>query len=1125
MAKANIPFLAFNRGLISPKALARVDLDRTKLSAEVFTNWLPKTQGAMTLRPGTKYLGGSYNDTGAEWIEFVASTDDIALLELTHQKLRVWLPSDTGNSWETPVSPGLDVPMARPAVNTTVALSDTGWSNTSTGGALSTPVTDRLPTMTGPTTNGVTITASSESTSDSVGASSFNHSAWKAADDDIGSNSYWADTGQNKSSTLPSWWKVAFGASDTKAVRSYAIQAGGSTAPKTWTLYGSNFDTGSYATSFAKWVIEDTQGSETSWAADEKRTYTCTSADTGTIEARRYWALNFTAQNGSLEMRIKEIEMYTAATAQQVRLSSGVVTLNASSIGALARYEKRVIVSDTGTEHSLDIDVSRGPITLRVGSTQRDDDYISEASLGTGRHNLAFVPQSDFWITLQSDALVERSVQSLEIGDSGTVEIATSIDAADLGGVRYDQSADVVYVDCDGVAPHKIERRGTGRSWSFVDYVSDNGPFLPAASSSAKLHISKKYGNTDLNSDVPFFSSSHEGALFRLFNDGQSGLWPLGALNAHTDAIKVTGISDTGDTGSPSQGSERRITISVTGTYVGTLQIERSFEGEESGFHPVSLSKGYIKGGTSATDTGTFTRVINDPDDNAEAWYRLRMTSYTSGVALVEMTYPHGGVNGICRVTGYNSNLNVDVEVLSRFSDTGPTDSWQEGAWSDRRGFPSTVALHGGRLFHAGGANIYASVSDDFQNFDDETIGDAAPLSKTLGSGPVDSVFYLLSLLRMIVGTSGAEMAVRSSSLDEPLTPDNASVRAFSTQGSANIRSLKMDTNGVFVQRSGQRLFEIGFGQGVDALGDYKVSELTILVPDLLAAGVVSVAIQRQPDTRIHCVLADGSVAILTYEPQEEVLCWSKWVTDGTVEKAMVLPGANEDKVYYHINRTINGATKRYLERWAQESECVGDTGLTWLADCAVSFTDTGRARVYTGIGHLIGEAAIVCGDDTGQSHPFKDYSYDTGGVQKTYTVTAGSGGAVTLDAGVDAHHAVIGLPYSADWKSTKLAYAAEAGTALAQMKTSDKIAFVLWRAHNAGLFFGNDTGHLDPMPRKTDNGAVVDSRKVFDTFDQTAMPFPGLWSTDSRIVLRAKAPRPMTVLAAVPSVQTTEKI
>lgn len=1056
----------------------------------------------MTLRPGTKYLGSSLNDTGAEWIEFVAATDDTALIEMTHQKMRIWID---------------DVLLGRPAVATTVSITDTGWSNTSTGGAIATTSSNAIPTMSAATTNGVTIDASSENAFASGGNL---HPAWRAADN-INSH-WWEDTGPG-GSRIPSWWRVDFGASNTKAITSYTLRAPATAGqldnmPSTWQFQRSDDGT--------NWTTEDTQGSETAWGLSETRHYYIAAADTGTIEARRYWRLNFTVGGGDSEINVSKIDMFDAATSQQVKVTGGRRYLNATSIGALARSQKQVVVDtgDAGIEHSLAIDINRGPIILRVGSTSGNDDYISETALGTGYHNLAFTPDGNFHITLQSDAIVDRIINSLSIGDTGTVEITTHVDADDLNSIRYDESADVVYLDGD-FEPKKIERRGTGRSWSIVEYTPNNGPFRSAASSSAKLSANGKYGNVSLLSDTPFFSSSHvsgsQGALFRLFHGGQSGEWPLGALNAHTDAIKVTGISDTGDTGTPSQGSERRITISVTGTYVGTLQIERSFEGAESGFHPVSTSGGYIKGGTTATDTGTFGRVINDPDDNSEAWYRIRMTAYTSGVAIVTMTYEHGGVNGIARATSYVSNTEIEAEILSRFSDTGSTDAWQEGAWSGKVGYPTSVALNGGRLTHAGGANLYASVSDDYENFSDETEGDAAPLQKTLGSGPVDSVYYLVSLLRLIIGTSGAEMAVRSSSLDEPLTPTNANVRAFSTQGSANLRPLKLDTNAIFVQRSGQRVFQIGFGQGIEALGDYTASELTLLVPDLLVQGVVSLAIQRQPDTRIHFVLADGKVAILTYEPQEEVLCWSMWETDGAVEKAMVLPGTNEDRVYYHVNRTINGATKRYLEKWALESECTGDTGLSWLADCAVSFTDTGRATVVTGFDHLVNEAIILWGDDTGQSYPSKDYSGDTGGVQKTYTVD--TGGDVTLTDG-SVHHAVGGLPYQANWRSTKLAYAAEAGTALAQMKRSDKIAFVLYRAHNDGLYFGTDTGKLDPLPRKN-KGAVVDSRKVFDTFDETAMPFPGLWDTDSRIHLRAKAPRPMTVLAAVPTIQTNDKV
>ena len=1111
MARTNVPLVALgNRGLISPKALARIDLDRTAMSAEVFENWIGKTTGALTIRPGTKWMGSSLRDTGAEFIEFVASTDDVALPEITHQKMRVWMGSDAHNL----------ALLGRPAVNTTVTLSDTGWVNASTGGNFGATVIDLIPTMTAATTNGVTLSASS----DNGLAPDFGGRAWNAADDS--NDSFWADTGDDSASTLPSWLNVNFGSGNTKAVGSYSLRASPEVnrldnMVSAWELLGSNSDTGTYATDTGKWILEDSRSAQTGWAISEKRSYTL--SDTGTPGPWRHWRLYVTALDGDTELNLAELEMF-GTSSPQAAFNSGTLTLNATSIGALAKATKRVVVSDTGTEHSLAINVARGPVTLRVGSTAGDDDYINETSLGTGHHNLAFTPAGNFHITVQSDVLVNRIVNSLAIGDSGTVEIPAPWAAANLDDIRYDQSADVVYVDCEGVRPSKIERRGTGRSWSVVDYAPNDGPFLSAPSSSAKLSVSHFYGNTTLNSNIPFFTSDHVGALVRVFHEGQGGQWRLGALDAKTDAIQVTGISDTGDTGTPSQGSERRITISVTGTYVGTLQLERSIDGSESGFHPVSTSGGYIKSGTTATDTGTFSRVINDRDDNVKAWYRVKMTAYTSGVAVVAMTYEHGGVTGIGRVTGYNSNTNTDIEVLSRFSDTGTSDNWQQGYWSTARGFPTAVALHGGRLGHAQGGSIFLSESDNYESFDETIEGDAAPIIRTLGSGPVDNIHYLVSLLRLIIGTAGAELAVRSSSLDEPLTGDNSGVLPFSTQGSANLRALRMDTRAIMVQRSKQRVFMVGPAE--NTLADYEGFELTLLVPDLLAVGVVSIAIQRQPDTRLHCALTDGTVGILTYEPQEEVIAWSTWAGDtGTgaaVERAMVLPGLSEDAVFYHVRRTINGATKRYLEKWAKESECVGDTGLTWIMDCAASITDTGRVTLLNGVAtHLVGESVVAWGSlDTG-STPHVDLSPDVAGVQTRYTVDTGGDVSLTLTEGV--HHAVVGLPMAATWKSTKLAYAAQLGTALAQMKRAPQLALALYQTHPNGLFFGHDTGSLDALPGKID-GATVDQDVIHQTLDMVAVPMPSQWDPDARLVLRAKAPRPATVLAAIPTVVTSEK-
>lgn len=1112
MAKQNVPFLSFNRGLVSPKALGRVDLDRTRLSAEVYVNWLPKTQGAMTIRPGTKHLGSSYNDSGAEWVEFVASTDDVALPEITPGRMRVWLGEDAHD---------LSL-LSRPAVDTTLSITDTGWSNTSSGGAVTTPATDLIPVMTAATTNGVTISATSEDVSQSFFGD--NTAAWRAADDTL--NTWFSDTGVVNPSSLPTWWKVDFGAGNTKAVSSYSVRsthfAGHlGNAPSAWTLECNDVDTG------AGWTTVDSRTGQSGWGVSEKRTFERLDADTGTIEAFRYWRLNFTAINGGgtqgSSLIFNEIEMFDAATAQQVKLQGGRRTFNASSIGALARLEKRVLVSDTGSEHSLAITVERGPLTLRVGSTQRDDDYVNETNIGTGYHNLAFTPTgTSFWVTLQSDALIDRIISSLEIGDSGTVEITAPWDTGDLENIRYDQSADVVYVDCDGVRPSKIERRGTGRSWSVVDSALNAGPFLATASSVAKMSVSHFFGNTTLNSDIPFFTSDHVGALIRAFHEGQGGQWRLGALDAVTDVITVAGLSDTGTTAND---NERRIVISVTGTGQFTSIIERSIDAEDRGFKATvnAASPG-------ASDTGTRSVTIDDPDDNVKAYYRVRLSSWTSGVAVVSVTYPGGGVTGIARITGFNSNTDVDIEVLSRFSDTGVTSNWQQGYWSDARGFPTAVALHGGRNMHAQGGSIFGSVSDDYENFDDTVTGDAGPIIKTLGSGPVDRIRFIAALRRPIIGTAGRELTLNSSSLDEALTPDNAAAVPFSTQGSANLRAVTMDNRAIFVQRSRERVIMVGPGaSGSSAsFGDYENFELTLLVPDLLKdlGGVVSIAVQRQPDTRLHMVGATGKVAILTYEPQEEVICWTLWQSDtGTnpaVEKAMVLPGLSEDAVFYHVRRTINGVTRRYLEKWAKESECVGDTGLTWLMDAAKSYTDTGRTATLIDIApHLVGEKCIVWSDDTG-SIPGVDRSPDSdSGVQTTFVPD--TGGDIAL--GVAVHHAVAGLaPSDPLWVSTKLAYAAEAGTALNQVKRVDKAAFSLYNTHHFGFRFGGDTGHLDPLPRRI-GGARMDADHIHATLDSKAIGFPSTWLTDARIIMRGRFPRPATVLAAVPTVNTNEKV
>ena len=127
MAKANIPFLAFNRGIVSKLALARTDIPRIGMSAAIQDNWLPVSLGSMSPRPGLGYISGTRNTLKAVHIDFIRALDDTAILELTDSTMRVRIN---------------DVVVTRPAVTTAIinGTFDTGlsgWTNADEPGAVS----------------------------------------------------------------------------------------------------------------------------------------------------------------------------------------------------------------------------------------------------------------------------------------------------------------------------------------------------------------------------------------------------------------------------------------------------------------------------------------------------------------------------------------------------------------------------------------------------------------------------------------------------------------------------------------------------------------------------------------------------------------------------------------------------------------------------------------------------------------------------------------------------------------------------------------------------------------------------------------------------------------------------
>lgn len=765
--------------------------------------------------------------------------------------------------------------------------------------------------------------------------------------------------------------------------------------------------------------------------------------------------------------------------------TGGYMQLVGSGTTAAKRTQAVAIGAYSGTEHALRIVIQRGPVVLRVGSTAGDDDYISETTLQTGAHSLRLVPTGTFYIRFQSTLLRQTLVSECSIEAAGDMVVATPWGASDLDNVRWDASGDVLFVACKNLQQYRIERRAA-RSWSVVKFYSDDGPYRLENVGPITLTPSVTTGNGTLTASMALFKSTNVGSIFSVTHVGQRASVSASAANTFTsDEFNVDGT-----------GTARAITIEISGTFVATITLQRSTS---------SASGPWID--VSGTWTAPVTTSYNDGLDNQETWYRIGVKTgdYTSGTVVATISIGVGTTKGVARVTAFTSSTVVDIEVLSQFAALTASDNWAEGLWSDRRGWPSAVSFHEGRLWWGGKDKIAGSVSDAFDSNDPDYEGDAGPINRSIGSGPVDSINWMVPLQRLVLGGEGAEFSCRSTSLDEPLTPTNFNLKPSSTQGSAAVRAIKVDSTGIFVQRGGIRVYELA----IDAQTyDYGSTHLTAVCPEIGRPGFVRCAFQRQPEPRWHGVRSDGTVAMLAFDKNEQLVAWCEIETDGDIEDVVVLPGdpgSEEDQVYYVVKRTINSATKRYLERFALETNCrpndAGMLDVSHLGDSYILKTAVGSATI-TGLSHLEGEQVVVWADGV-------DISYDTDDTTLLYTVT---GGQITVDRTVT--NCMVGLPYTAQWQSTKLLQMpAQSGTVLNAHKNISNMGMVLADTHAKGLRFGRAFTTLDDMPSE-EFGQYVDEDTIYVDYEEQPFVFPGDWGVDERLCLEGRAPRPVTVVA-----------
>lgn len=690
------------------------------------------------------------------------------------------------------------------------------------------------------------------------------------------------------------------------------------------------------------------------------------------------------------------------------------------------------------------------------------------------------------------------------------VEIASPYQEADLDGIYYAQSADVLYLAHPNHAPRKLSRF-SHTSWALTEIDFQDGPYLDLNTDEAQaITASGVTGTVTLTSTSALFQAGHVGAIFRIEEATKSkrvawargvcyetgievesdGLvYVLQGTNAATNAARLTGSS----------AWQASVGWGIGRHCHHGENVYRATTGASSGTTAPTHTSGIV------SDGGVSWEYVGKRSESRAPVH----TVGTESDGTLSWTYLHSGF-GVVRITGFINSTTVTATVLRRLptSAMSGTIRWREGAWSAVRGRPSCVTFFSERLVFACTSyqpqTLWFSESGQFEAFAPTDRGtevlDTNAITITLASGQVNKVLWLAGQTKLQVGTAGGEWSIGPAATSKAFAPDNVEARLQTSFGSDAVQPVTVGTSVLFAQRGGARVRELVYNFEIDG---YIAKDLTLLAEHLprTLGGVRQMAYQQEPFSVIWCAMGNGSLCALTYLRDQEVIGWARHQVGGTdafVESVAVIPGgpSGEDQLWLTVRRTVNGGTVRHVEFmenvfWPATGQ---DKDGMWFVDAGISGDFASPVTSVTGLGHLEGETVAAVAD---------------GAVIPPRTV---SGGAITLP--IAASKVRVGLAYSSIMESLPVEFPGQLGTIQGQVKRIHKITLRLLNSLGFRYSTPNDSPEREAHFREA--GMPMDSSPAFFTGDFHVL----LDQSPNRqgvFRVRQAQPYPLNILAAMP--------
>ena len=331
-----------------------------------------------------------------------------------------------------------------------------------------------------------------------------------------------------------------------------------------------------------------------------------------------------------------------------------------------------------------------------------------------------------------------------------------------------------------------------------------------------------------------------------------------------------------------------------------------------------------------------------------------------TGASRYRVYKQQGGIYGFLGETTGTSL--VDDNIAPDFSKTPPI---HENDFVGSGNYPGAVSYFEQRRVFAGTnnapQNIWMTKSGTESNMSfGIPIRDDDRIEFRVAAREANTIRHIVPLTNLLMLTGSAEWRVTSVNSDA-ITPTSISVKPQSYVGANNAQPVIVNNSLVYAAARGGHIRELGYNWQANG---FITGDLSLRAPHLFDNfTIIDMALSKSPIPIVWQVSSSGKLLGLTYVPEQQIGAWHQHDTDGTFESVACVSEGNDDVTYCIIKRTINGASKRYVERMGtrlfatQRDNFFVDAGATYNG----TNTNTGQnVTISAGTNYTKGESVTI---------------------------------------------------------------------------------------------------------------------------------------------------------------------